>query len=196
MLAFVEILEEVGVPSGVVNVITARDSASTMPPLIADARTRSSRLPARPRSGRSSCVQASEQVLRMSMELGGNAPFLVFEDADLEQALDGAVIAKMRNGGQACTSANRFLVHRSLPWSAVSVQGAQDQCLSVLSRRTGAPTDWPGQAKRPSNAPARPRVPASRRVAALEPADVGFSDLSTHAEALLPSSWRLVLACR
>ena len=58
--------------------------------------------------------QASEQLLRVSMELGGNAPFLVFEDADLDDALDGAMIAKMRNIGEACTAANRFHVHESL----------------------------------------------------------------------------------
>jgi succinate-semialdehyde dehydrogenase/glutarate-semialdehyde dehydrogenase len=85
-----------------------------MTPLIADPRLRKLSFTGSTEVGRALMAQASEGLLRLSMELGGNAPFLVFEDADLDAAVDGAVIAKMRNVGEACTAANRFHVHSSV----------------------------------------------------------------------------------
>jgi succinate-semialdehyde dehydrogenase/glutarate-semialdehyde dehydrogenase len=114
MLALAQILEEAGLPGGVVNVITASSSGSIMQPLIEDPRTRKMSFTGSTPVGKTLIKQSAEQVLKISMELGGNAPFLVFEDADLDQAVDGAVLAKMRNGGEACTSANRFHVHESI----------------------------------------------------------------------------------
>jgi succinate-semialdehyde dehydrogenase / glutarate-semialdehyde dehydrogenase len=114
MLAMAKILEEAGLPGGVVNVITAKSSGATMAPLIADPRTRKLSFTGSTEVGRKLIAQSAEQVLKVSMELGGNAPFLVFEDADLDAAVDGAMVAKMRNGGEACTSANRFHVHASV----------------------------------------------------------------------------------
>src|SRR3954447_23604789 len=110
MLAMAQILEEAGLPAGVLNVVTAKSSGSVMEPLIKDPRTRKLSFTGSTEVGKVLIEQSAEQVLRVSMELGGNAPFLIFEDADLDQAVEGALIAKMRNGGEACTSANRFHV--------------------------------------------------------------------------------------
>ena len=114
MLALAQILEEAGLPGGVLNILTANKSGELMEPLITDPRARKLSFTGSTEVGRALIKQASEQVLKVSMELGGNAPFLVFEDADLDAAVDGAMIAKMRNMGEACTSANRFLVHESV----------------------------------------------------------------------------------
>jgi succinate-semialdehyde dehydrogenase/glutarate-semialdehyde dehydrogenase len=114
MLALAQILEEAGLPGGVVNVITASSSGKIMQPLIEDPRTRKMSFTGSTPVGKELIKQSAEQVLKVSMELGGNAPFLVFEDADLDAAVEGAVLAKMRNGGEACTSANRFHVHESI----------------------------------------------------------------------------------
>ena len=114
MLAMAGILEEAGLPGGVVNVLTASRSGELMEPLIRDPRARKLSFTGSTAVGKKLVEQASEQLLRMSMELGGNAPFLVFEDADLDQAIEGAMLAKMRNIGEACTSANRFVVHASV----------------------------------------------------------------------------------
>ncbi|HSD76045.1 MAG TPA: NAD-dependent succinate-semialdehyde dehydrogenase, partial [Solirubrobacteraceae bacterium] len=114
MLAMAQILEEAGLPGGVLNVVTARSSGSVMEPLIKDPRTRKLSFTGSTEVGRLLIAQSADQVLRVSMELGGNAPFLVFEDADLDAAVEGALIAKMRNGGEACTAANRFHVHESV----------------------------------------------------------------------------------
>jgi succinate-semialdehyde dehydrogenase / glutarate-semialdehyde dehydrogenase len=110
MLALAEILEESGLPGGVLNVVTASSSGSTMEPLIKDPRTRKLSFTGSTEVGRTLLEQASEQILKVSMELGGNAPFLVFDDADLDAAVEGAMLAKMRNIGEACTAANRFHV--------------------------------------------------------------------------------------
>ena len=110
MLALAKILEEVGLPAGVLNVITTSSSGSTMEPLIKDPRLRKLSFTGSTEIGRQLVAQASDQLLRVSMELGGNAPFLIFEDADLDAAVEGALIAKMRNIGEACTAANRFHV--------------------------------------------------------------------------------------
>jgi succinate-semialdehyde dehydrogenase / glutarate-semialdehyde dehydrogenase len=114
MLALAEVLERCGLPGGVLNVITARHSGAVIEPLLKDPRTRKLSFTGSTEVGRRLIEQSAEQVLRVSMELGGNAPFLVFEDADLDAALDGAMVAKMRNVGEACTAANRFHVHESL----------------------------------------------------------------------------------
>src|ERR687895_35358 len=113
MLALAQILEEAGLPEGVLNVITSSSSGSVMEPLIKDPRTRKLSFTGSTEVGRKLIEQSAEQILRVSMELGGNAPFLIFEDADLDAAVDGAVIAKMRNIGEACTAANRFHVQES-----------------------------------------------------------------------------------
>jgi succinate-semialdehyde dehydrogenase/glutarate-semialdehyde dehydrogenase len=114
MLALAQILEEAGLPGGVLNVITAASSGEVMEPLIKDPRTRKLSFTGSTEVGRKLIEQSAEQVLRVSMELGGNAPFLVFEDADLDDAVAGGVIAKMRNVGEACTAANRFHVASSV----------------------------------------------------------------------------------
>ncbi len=108
MLMLVKILEEAGLPGGVVNLLTASSSSETMAPLIADPRLRKLSFTGSTEIGRKLMEQASQNLLRLSMELGGNAPFIVFDDADVDAAVQGAMIAKMRNIGEACTSANRF----------------------------------------------------------------------------------------
>ena len=110
MLALARILEEAGLPGGVLNVVTSSSSGSTMGPLIEDPRTRKLSFTGSTEVGRKLIAQSADQVLKVSMELGGNAPFLVFDDADLDAAVEGALLAKMRNIGEACTSANRFHV--------------------------------------------------------------------------------------
>jgi succinate-semialdehyde dehydrogenase/glutarate-semialdehyde dehydrogenase len=110
MLALAQILEEAGLPGGVLNVLTASRSGATMGPLIADPRARKLSFTGSTEVGRKLIEQSAQNILRVSMELGGNAPFLVFDDADLDDAVNGAMIAKMRNIGEACTAANRFHV--------------------------------------------------------------------------------------
>jgi succinate-semialdehyde dehydrogenase / glutarate-semialdehyde dehydrogenase len=110
MLALVQILEEVGLPGGVCNVVTSSRSGAVMEPLIRDRRLRKLSFTGSTEVGRKLTAQAAEQVLRVSMELGGNAPFLIFDDADLDAAVEGALLAKLRNIGEACTAANRFHV--------------------------------------------------------------------------------------
>ncbi len=114
MLALAQILEQAGLPGGVLNVITAKRSGEVIEPLLKDPRTRKLSFTGSTEVGRKLIEQSAEQILRVSMELGGNAPFLVFEDADLDAAVEGAMLAKMRNVGEACTAANRFHVHESL----------------------------------------------------------------------------------
>jgi succinate-semialdehyde dehydrogenase/glutarate-semialdehyde dehydrogenase len=114
MLALARILEQAGLPGGVLNVITARHSGAVIEPLLRDERTRKLSFTGSTEVGRTLIEQSAEQVLRVSMELGGNAPFIVFEDADLDAAVEGAFTAKMRNVGEACTAANRFHVHESI----------------------------------------------------------------------------------
>jgi succinate-semialdehyde dehydrogenase/glutarate-semialdehyde dehydrogenase len=113
-LALAQLLAEAGVPDGVVNVITTSSSGKVSAPIIADPRLRKLTFTGSTEVGRTLIGQSAQQVLRVSMELGGNAPFLVFADADLDRAVDGAMLAKMRNIGEACTAANRFIVHESV----------------------------------------------------------------------------------
>jgi succinate-semialdehyde dehydrogenase/glutarate-semialdehyde dehydrogenase len=111
MIALAGILEEAGLPGGVLNVVTTTDPQSLSSSLMADDRLRKVSFTGSTPVGRTLVAQSAEQLQRVSMELGGNAPFIVFEDADVDAAVDGAMVAKMRNMGEACTSANRFLVH-------------------------------------------------------------------------------------
>jgi succinate-semialdehyde dehydrogenase/glutarate-semialdehyde dehydrogenase len=132
MLALAELLRECGLPDGVLNVVmtTHGTTGDVMEPLIRDPRLRKLTFTGSTPVGRSLMEQASQGILRVSMELGGNAPFLVFEDADVDQAVEGAMLAKMRNMGEACTAANRFYVHESLA----------DEFSAKLARRMGALT--------------------------------------------------------
>jgi succinate-semialdehyde dehydrogenase / glutarate-semialdehyde dehydrogenase len=114
MLALARILQEAGLPDGVLNVFTASSSSKTAGPLIGDARLRKLTFTGSTEVGRKLIEQSAQNVLQVSMELGGNAPFVIFEDADVDAAVDGAMIAKMRNIGEACTSANRFHVAGSV----------------------------------------------------------------------------------
>ncbi len=110
MLALGQILEECGLPGGVFNILTTSSSSKTTSPLIADPRLRKLSFTGSTEVGRKLIEQSARNVLKVSMELGGNAPFLIFEDADLDAAVEGALLAKMRNIGEACTAANRFHV--------------------------------------------------------------------------------------
>lgn len=114
MLALAGILSEAGLPDGVLNVITTSTSGKVMEPMIKDGRARKLSFTGSTEVGRRLLEQCADKVLRTSMELGGNAPFLVFDDADLDDAVDGAMLAKMRNIGEACTAANRFYVQRGV----------------------------------------------------------------------------------
>ncbi|MPY99576.1 MAG: aldehyde dehydrogenase family protein [Actinophytocola sp.] len=114
MLALAGIMAEAGLPEGVVNVITTSDSGGVMEPMIRDGRARKLSFTGSTSVGRRLLEQCSDKVLRTSMELGGNAPFLVFDDADIDAAIDGAMLAKLRNIGEACTAANRFYVQRGV----------------------------------------------------------------------------------
>jgi succinate-semialdehyde dehydrogenase/glutarate-semialdehyde dehydrogenase len=113
-LAFAALLAEAGVPDGVVNVVTTSSAGAVSEPILSDPRLRKLSFTGSTPVGRTLLQQAAEGVLRTSMELGGNAPFVVFEDADLDRAVEGAMLAKFRNIGQACTAANRFFVHESI----------------------------------------------------------------------------------
>ncbi len=127
MLALARVLEDAGLPGGVLNVITAHRSGAVIEPLLRDPRTRKLSFTGSTEVGRTLIAQSAEQVLRVSMELGGNAPFLVFEDADLDAAVEGALVAKLRNVGEACTAANRFHVHESVA----------DEFAARMARRMG-----------------------------------------------------------
>ncbi len=111
MLALMPILEEAGVPAGVVNVIPSRRSGPVVSAMLQDPRVRVVSFTGSTEVGRKLLREAADNVIKPAMELGGNAPFIVFEDADIDAAIEGAMIAKMRNMGEACTAANRFYVH-------------------------------------------------------------------------------------
>jgi succinate-semialdehyde dehydrogenase/glutarate-semialdehyde dehydrogenase len=128
MYALAEILTEAGLPPGVLNVVTTSSTGDVMEPLIRDPRLRKLTFTGSTEVGRSLVEQSAQGLLRVSMELGGNAPFLVFGDADVDAAVDGAMLAKMRNIGEACTAANRFIVHDSVA----------DEFTEKLAARMGA----------------------------------------------------------
>jgi succinate-semialdehyde dehydrogenase/glutarate-semialdehyde dehydrogenase len=128
MLALGQILEEAGLPGGVFNIVTTSSSSKTTSPLIQDQRLRKLSFTGSTEVGRKLIEASAENILKTSMELGGNAPFLIFEDADLDAAVEGAMLAKMRNIGEACTAANRFHVAESL----------QEEFSRRLAERMGA----------------------------------------------------------
>ncbi|GAA1354446.1 NAD-dependent succinate-semialdehyde dehydrogenase [Falsarthrobacter nasiphocae] len=113
-LLFADLLREAGLPDGVLNVITTKSASKVTGPLLEDSRLRKLSFTGSTEVGQGLIAASAKRVLRTSMELGGNAPFLVFEDADLDKAVEGALLAKMRNMGEACTAANRFIVHESV----------------------------------------------------------------------------------
>src|SRR5579862_8242164 len=136
MLMLIRILEQAGLPGGVLNLITASSAGETTAPLIADQRLRKLSFTGSTEVGRKLMEQASGNLLRLSMELGGNAPFIVFEDADLDSAVQGALIAKMRNIGEACTAANRFHVA-----DAVAGEFAQRLAEKIGAMKVGRGTE-------------------------------------------------------
>ena len=152
-LAFAALLEEVGVPGGVVNVVPTSDPGAVVSPLLADPRLRKLSFTGSTEVGRLLGRQAADRVLRTSLELGGNAPFLVFADADLEAAVEGAMLAKMRNGGEACTAANRFLVHES-----VAVEFSRSLAERMAAQRVGRGTEPDVQLGPLIDAPTRDKV--------------------------------------
>ncbi|MEN5074195.1 NAD-dependent succinate-semialdehyde dehydrogenase [Isoptericola cucumis] len=113
-LHFAQIMLDAGLPAGVLNVLPAASASAVSTPILADPRLRKLSFTGSTPVGQSLLRSATDNVLRTSMELGGNAPLVVFEDADLDKAVDGAMAAKLRNGGEACTAANRFYVHESV----------------------------------------------------------------------------------
>jgi succinate-semialdehyde dehydrogenase/glutarate-semialdehyde dehydrogenase len=133
---FVQLLADAGIPPGVVNVISTSTSGPVSEAIIRDPRLRKLSFTGSTEVGRKLLGQAAMGVLRTSMELGGNAPFVVFEDADLDKAVDGALAAKFRNIGEACTAANRFIVHRS-----IAEEFAQRLTERVQAFRTGRGTE-------------------------------------------------------
>jgi succinate-semialdehyde dehydrogenase/glutarate-semialdehyde dehydrogenase len=114
MLALMPILEEAGMPAGVVNVVPSRSSGKVVSAMLHDSRVRVLSFTGSTEVGRKLLHEAADNVVRPAMELGGNAPFIVFDDADIDAAIEGAMIAKMRNMGEACTAANRFYVHEKV----------------------------------------------------------------------------------
>jgi succinate-semialdehyde dehydrogenase/glutarate-semialdehyde dehydrogenase len=114
MLALMPILEEAGVPAGVVNVIPSRSSGKVVSAMLHDPRVRVVSFTGSTEVGRKLLHEAADNILKPAMELGGNAPFIVFDDADIDAAIEGAMVAKMRNMGEACTAANRFYVHEKV----------------------------------------------------------------------------------
>jgi succinate-semialdehyde dehydrogenase/glutarate-semialdehyde dehydrogenase len=128
MLALGKILEEAGVPDGVVNVLTSSKSSDVSKPIISDPRLRKLTFTGSTEVGKMLVEQSAQGLLRTSMELGGNAPFIVFPDADVDAAVEGAVVAKMRNMGEACTAANRFHVAGAI----------EDEFATKLAERLGA----------------------------------------------------------
>ncbi|MBK6301836.1 MAG: NAD-dependent succinate-semialdehyde dehydrogenase [Actinomycetales bacterium] len=114
MLLLTQVLLECGVPAGVLNVVSTAHTGEVMEPIIRDPRLRKLTFTGSTQVGQRLVEQSAQGLLRLSMELGGNAPFIVFDDADLDRAVDGAMLAKMRNIGEACTAANRFLIHESV----------------------------------------------------------------------------------
>jgi succinate-semialdehyde dehydrogenase/glutarate-semialdehyde dehydrogenase len=140
MLALAGVMEEAGLPAGVLNVVTTTSSKDLSATLMADERLRKVSFTGSTPVGKVLVRQSADALQRVSMELGGNAPFLVFEDADVDAAVDGAMVAKMRNMGEACTAANRFLVHESVAGEFADKLGARMGALTV-GRGQDAGTD-------------------------------------------------------
>ncbi|HYI99546.1 MAG TPA: NAD-dependent succinate-semialdehyde dehydrogenase [Thermoleophilaceae bacterium] len=140
MLALAQILERAGLPAGVLNVVTAASASAVTGPVIEDPRLRKLSFTGSTEVGRKLIEQSAPNVLKLSMELGGNAPFIVFEDADLDAAVEGAVIAKLRNIGEACTAANRF--HVAAPIAGEFAERLAEKMRGLkVGRGTEADTD-------------------------------------------------------
>jgi succinate-semialdehyde dehydrogenase/glutarate-semialdehyde dehydrogenase len=137
---FAQIMQEAGLPDGVLNVVPSSSASSISGPLLKDSRLRKVSFTGSTAVGKQLMAAATENVLRTSMELGGNAPFIVFDDADLDDAVDGALAAKMRNMGEACTAANRFLVQEAVAEEFAAKLAARIGALTV-GRGTEAGTD-------------------------------------------------------
>ncbi|MCY0905135.1 NAD-dependent succinate-semialdehyde dehydrogenase [Arthrobacter sp. H14-L1] len=137
---FAQIMQEAGLPDGVLNVVSSSIASSISGPLLKDSRLRKISFTGSTAVGKQLMAAATENVLRTSMELGGNAPFIVFGDADMDDAVDGAMAAKMRNMGEACTAANRFLVHTSVAEEFTAKLAGRIGALTV-GRGTEAGTD-------------------------------------------------------
>lgn len=137
-LAVAELLREAGVPEGVVEVVPTTDAAGVVSTWLADPRVRAVSFTGSTGVGRTLLHQAADRVLNASMELGGNAPVVVTEDADLEAAVAGTMVAKFRNGGQACTAANRIYVHTDVAFDFLARLGAEVEKLSVGPATDGA----------------------------------------------------------
>jgi succinate-semialdehyde dehydrogenase / glutarate-semialdehyde dehydrogenase len=133
-LALAALLTEAGVPDGVVNVLTTSKPGTTVAAMLDDPRVRKLSFTGSTEVGRILLREAAETVVNCSMELGGNAPFIIFEDADIPAAVEGALLAKMRNGGEACTAANRFYVHEAVA----------DEFTRTFAERLAALTVGPG----------------------------------------------------
>jgi succinate-semialdehyde dehydrogenase/glutarate-semialdehyde dehydrogenase len=131
MLALGQILEECGLPGGVFNIVTTSSSSDVTKPVISDGRLRKLSFTGSTEVGRKLIEASAQNVLKVSMELGGNAPFLIFPDADVDAAVEGAMIAKMRNIGEACTSANRFHVADSVAEEFSEKLGEQMGALKI-----------------------------------------------------------------
>jgi succinate-semialdehyde dehydrogenase / glutarate-semialdehyde dehydrogenase len=131
MLALAQLLKESGLPDGVLNVVPTTRAADVSSALMGDARLRKVSFTGSTPVGKLLVKQSADQLQRVSMELGGNAPFLVFEDADVDAAVEGAMLAKMRNMGEACTAANRFLVHSSVAEEFATKLGERMAALTV-----------------------------------------------------------------
>ena len=134
-LLFAKVLEDVGVPAGVLNVVQTSRAGEVTGPIIKDERLRKLSFTGSTGVGRRLIADSAERVLKISMELGGNAPLIVFEDADLDKAVEGAMLAKLRNMGEACTAANRFIVHESIA-SEFSKRVAEKMAALKVSRGT------------------------------------------------------------
>jgi len=131
MLALAELFQEAGVPAGVVNILPSRKSGAVVSAMLHDPRVRVISFTGSTEVGRKLLHEAADNVVRPAMELGGNAPFIVCEDADIDAAVEGAMVAKMRNMGEACTSANRFLVHEKVHDAFVDKFAAKMKALKV-----------------------------------------------------------------
>ena len=155
-LALAALMEEAGLPAGVVNVLPSRQSGKVVSAMLADPRVRKLSFTGSTEVGRELLNQANEHIVNCSMELGGNAPFVVFADADLDAAIEGAMIAKMRNGGEACTAANRFYVEAGI---AEAFSARLAEAMGAPQRRARARTRRSTSARWSTRPPA-PRSPS------------------------------------
>ena len=183
MLALGEILEGAGLPPGVLNIVTSSKSSDVSKPIIGDARLRKLSFTGSTEVGRKLIEQSAHNILRVSMELGGNAPFLVFDDADVDAAVEGAVIAKMRNIGEACTAANRFHVAEKVQdefTEKLAAQARRDAGRARhRGRRQGRPADRRDPARQGQGARRRRHVRRARRSCSAAPSATAPATSST-----------------